>query len=38
MGFNVHYNAHNKLYDIFSFFPKIYDVIICNKFNERNVR
>ncbi len=20
MGFNVHYNAHNELYDIFSFF------------------
>jgi hypothetical protein len=21
LGLNVHYNAHNELYDIFSFFP-----------------
>jgi len=39
MDLAVHYNAHNELYEIFSFFfPKIYIVIICNKFNESNIR
>ncbi len=39
MGLNVHYNAHNKIYEILSFSkPKIYNVIICNIFDERNVR
>jgi hypothetical protein len=39
MGLDVHYNAHNELYESFSFFePKIYSVIICSIFNERNVR
>ncbi len=27
MGLNVHYNAHNKLYEFFPFFPKVYNVI-----------
>ncbi len=38
MGLYVDYNAQNKLYDFFLFFPKIYNGIICNKFNKRNDR
>ncbi len=38
LGLDVCYNAHNKLYEIFSFFPKIFNVKSCNKFNKRNVK
>jgi hypothetical protein len=38
LGLDVHYNAHNKPYEIFSFFLKVYNVIICNKFNKRIVK
>jgi len=38
VGLDVHYNAHNELYEIFSFFSKVYNVIIHNKCNEKIVR
>jgi hypothetical protein len=38
LGLDVHYNAHNELNEFFSLFSKIYNVIICNKFNDKNFK